>query len=294
MQPLPTPLGGGAGEIAFASDRGGSVQIWIMEVSAPTNRRQVTDLPGGACQPAWSPDGMQIAFTTPCNGSRLTYPGARIKIINLESGEIRDLKLQGSAFDPDWSPDGSTIAFTTFLGSQTEIHAVSLVNLKTRPLSQRGSKNSAPDWSPDGEHIAFSSDDQGVDEIWIMRSDGSSQEMLTQAGDLKYFTSPDWSPDGSQLLAGMKEINLPSPVDMLVQIERASPRQGGQPLLQETLRMEDGVFSPDGKVTAFWTVVEASNMEVFLASLDGTLTRLTDHRARDFHPAWRPNLLQGK
>lgn len=293
-QPTVTPPGGGGGKIAFASDRGGSVQIWIMDSADPTNRQQVTNINGGACQPAWSPNGTQIAFVTPCNGPRLTYPGAKIKIIQLQSGEIRDLKLQGGAFEPDWSPDGETIAYTTFRGSQTAIQAVDLASLQTQLLSQRGSKNCAADWSPDGRRVAFISDFQGVDEIWMMQGDGTSQEMLTQAGELKYFSKPDWSMDGKHILAGMKEINQPAPVEVLVVIDHANPRPGGESLLPTPMRMEDGAFSPDGDLVAFWTVLEGDNMEIMLAGPGETVTRLTNHEARDFHPAWSPNADQGQ
>ncbi len=260
----------------------------------PALRQQVTDIEGGACQPAWSPDGRQIAFVTPCNGPRLTYPGAKIKVIDLETHEIRDLNLHGGAFEPDWSPDGKTIAYTTFLGTKTVIYAVDLETLETRPLSTRGNKNENPDWSPDGEYLAFTSDEKGIDEIWMMREDGSSQQMLTQAGLLKYFTQPDWSADRTRLLAAMKEINQPAPVNVLVVLDRANPRQGGDTLLGETMRMEDGVFSPDGHWVAFWTVMEGDNLEILMVGSNNVIRRLTDHKARDFQPAWRPAAPQGK
>ncbi|MBE0698130.1 MAG: PD40 domain-containing protein, partial [Anaerolineaceae bacterium] len=289
-QPQPTLLGGAAGKIAFASDRSGSVQIWIMNASDPSIRQQVTKITGGACQPAWSPDGRQIAFVTPCNGPRLTYPGAKIKIIDLQSSQIRDLELQGGAFEPDWSPDGETIAYTTFLGSKTQIYTVNLTDLSTKPLSRRGNKNKNPDWSPDGQYVAFTSDYQGIDEIWRMRKDGTSQEMLTQAGPLKYLSEPDWSPDGKQILAAMKEINQSAPINVLVLIDRANPRPGGKSLLQNPTRMEDGVFSPDGQLVAFWTALEGDNMEILITGMDATITRLTNHEARDFQPAWCPSI----
>jgi eukaryotic-like serine/threonine-protein kinase len=279
-------LGGGSGKIAFASDRSGSVQIWVMDADNPENRRQVTNIEAGACQPAWSPDGQRLAFVTPCNGPRLTYPGARIKIVELETGEITDLKLHGGAFEPAWSPDGQTIAYTTFDNDRTEIHAINLADLTTRPLSQRGQKNTGPGWSADGAYIAFSSDVNYVDEIWIMKKDGSSQEPLTQAGALKYFTQPAWSPDGKWLVTSLKELNATSPMPVLALLERANPRKGETRLTTAPLSMEDASFSPDGQWLVFWTLVEGTNLEIMRIGLDGEIVPMTNHLDRDFHPAW--------
>ncbi len=70
-----TPIGGGPGEIAFSSDRGGVVQIWITSVNEPT-ARQVTNLADGACQPDWSPDGKRLVFISPCSGQKENYAGS--------------------------------------------------------------------------------------------------------------------------------------------------------------------------------------------------------------------------
>jgi hypothetical protein len=50
----PTPIGGGSGQIAFASNQTGVMQIYLINVDG-TNLIQVTDMPSGACQPAWAP-----------------------------------------------------------------------------------------------------------------------------------------------------------------------------------------------------------------------------------------------
>src|SRR4030042_544773 len=57
---LPTPMGGAA-QIAFSSNRSGSVEIWLMNIDG-RGLKQITDIPEGACQPRWSPDGLKIVF----------------------------------------------------------------------------------------------------------------------------------------------------------------------------------------------------------------------------------------
>ncbi|MGB9799851.1 MAG: protein kinase domain-containing protein, partial [Thermanaerothrix sp.] len=110
----PTPFGG-SGEIAFASNRTGIMQIWLMNADG-TNQRPITSLPDGACQPAWSPDGQRLAFISPCREKRNLYEGTKIYILDLaDGGTPEPLPLPPSPaadFDPAWSPDGRRIAFT--------------------------------------------------------------------------------------------------------------------------------------------------------------------------------------
>jgi Tol biopolymer transport system component len=291
LEPTATALGGGpgpAGRIAFASDRSGSVQIWVMDADG-AERRQITNVEKGACQPAWSPDGTRMAYITPCNGPRVTYPGANIEYVEIGSGAVTKLNLLGGGFEPAWAPDGRSIAYTKLAGSSTAIYAYSLETKTEKVLANKVTKNMHPAWSPDGQYIAYTSLDQGIDEIWRMRSDGSSQEQLTQAGVLKYFTQPDWSPDGRSLLVTLKELNITGTV--LTVIDLASPQQGGEPFYKgrerkETARMEEGSWSPDGKWVVYWTQPEGNNMEIIRASIDGRVMNLTNDKARDFQPVW--------
>ncbi len=74
LSPTPTPLGGG-GQIAFSSNRTGDMQVWMMNVDG-TQQLPLTNLPDGACKPAWSPDGKKIAFISPCASRRRRGAGA--------------------------------------------------------------------------------------------------------------------------------------------------------------------------------------------------------------------------
>ncbi|MFN3308081.1 MAG: protein kinase domain-containing protein, partial [Anaerolineales bacterium] len=61
----PTPFGGSRGQIAFASNRSGTNQVWLMNLDG-SGLTQVTDIPEGACQPNFSSDGMRLIFISPC------------------------------------------------------------------------------------------------------------------------------------------------------------------------------------------------------------------------------------
>ena len=68
--------------------------------------RQLTFSKEGASQPAWSPDGKQLAFVRTVDGR------PQIFILSFAGGEPMQLtKFKYGAAAPRWSPDGKQIAF---------------------------------------------------------------------------------------------------------------------------------------------------------------------------------------
>ena len=79
--------------------------------------RQITDGDWDDNDPAWSPDGTRIAFTSNRveDRDRWRYFGADLYVLTIHDGEAGELRCltdsTRSSYSPSWSPDGKTIAF---------------------------------------------------------------------------------------------------------------------------------------------------------------------------------------
>ena len=163
---VPTPLGGST-QVAFASDRSGTTQIWIQDFGNG-DTFQVTEINGGACQPDWSPDGMQLVFTSPCRTEQEEYPGSRLYVINADGTTQTALPTQqGGDFDPDWSPEGGRIVFTSLRGGSPEIYVIFLNDFSVRPVVEEGFRNIQPVWNASGDQVAFAGARPGPFRVWL-------------------------------------------------------------------------------------------------------------------------------
>ncbi|MBU0510930.1 MAG: protein kinase [Chloroflexi bacterium] len=289
LSPTPTPMGGGYGQIAFASDRTGLSQIWLVNVDA-TGLRRITDSQWGACQPDWSPDGTRLVFISPCDGNRDIYRGASLFIINVDGSNLTPLPtLGGGDFDPVWSPDGSQIAFTSLRnGDRPQVFVIDLKTSEVQCLSEESNRDSQPYWSSDGSQILFVSTRNGPYQIWTMAADGTDQERFTVSRSLKN-TYPAWSPDGQVIIFTQSEgegsithlIGARYP-DGAANEFKVYPFHGAVP-------MREADYSPDG----FWLALESwpdgYEHDIFIMSPNGIESeQLTSDPAWDFDPVWRP------
>jgi hypothetical protein len=90
--------------IAHRGCYGPDCGLWITHADSGERRRLTTG--GGDGQPAWSPDGKQIAYISKDDGNFEIY-----KINRDGSGKVRLTETPQSDGLPIWSPDGKWIAF---------------------------------------------------------------------------------------------------------------------------------------------------------------------------------------
>ena len=289
-----TLMGGGHGQVAFASLRAGKPQIYLVGLDK-TNLVQLTQMENGACQPSWSPDGSQLVFTSPCRGRgdflNGSYSDASLYVMNEDGTGIKQLtNVPGADFDPDWSPDGEKIAFTSIRDGNKQIYTVDLESLAVTRLSTLdvNVENSQPAWSPDGEEIAYLVKRVGTYQVWVMSNTGQDNVQIARSGQSLWDFLPNWSSDGKIILFSQRRGDAGNPRPWLMSIQY---EEGGAATRLDHFPtpIEDVEYSPDGTLLLFEGMDNDGNRDIYFMTITGGgRTRLTDDPAVDFDPAWRP------
>ena len=222
--------------VAFNSDRGGEMNIWVAAL-ADGATRQLTNGPGGDFQPNWSPDGKTIAFFSSRSGT------PNIWVVGADGGRFKALTSEKSAnsVSPFFSPDGRRIAFQSDRSGRNEIWVMEADGSGPRRLTDSGAGGHFLRWTdagdgivyrctcgghpatmrvplaggapvalPDqkgGAHISFSPDRSRIMDVvghkilWVTPLDGSAPQKVFEFPDAAArIDYPVWSPDGKWVL----------------------------------------------------------------------------------------------
>jgi TolB protein len=158
--------------------------------------------------PAWSPKGDWIAFTSEREGSADLF---RIH----PDGTALERLTDHPAFDDQaaFSPDEKQIVFvSTRAAGFANLWILDLATRQPHPLTSGNGGDFRPSWSPDGAWIAFSSDRDSdlppakgrwerlhLVDIYVIHPDGTGLKRLSPHGD--FCGSPKWSSDSASVIA---------------------------------------------------------------------------------------------
>ena len=292
LTPLMIAVDAGA-QIAFASDRDGDNEIYVMDADGG-NLRRLTNNRHGDGDPVWSPDGKRIAFKSDRAGHFNRHGWHTHDIYVMDADGSNQQKLTNNPaddWDPSWSPDGKRIAFTSWRDGPFNIEVYvmdadggNLQNLTNNPRDDRN-----PFWSPYGAHIVFSARRDGhfenkfsiTHEVYVMDVDGGNQRRLTNNRSNDW--DPVWSPDGKRIAFQADRKGNLEKFDIYV-----IDADGGNPQNLTNHRAWDGSpsWSPDGERIVFHSERDGNN-EIYVMDVDGgNLQNLTNHPANDSSPAW--------
>ena len=149
--------------------------------------------------PAWSPDGARLAFSSTRDGVLNVYA-----MLADGTAPVRLTRGLSQEFEPAWSPDGRRILFASGRAGATpplgprglpaSIYAMAPDGTRVTRLTFSSGYDGDPVWSPDGSRVVFASDRAGMANVWAMDADGRNQTALTRWDGTD--DRPTWSPDG--------------------------------------------------------------------------------------------------
>ena len=228
----------------------------------------------GDGDPAVSPDGRHLAFSSRRNGSRDIY------VADATTGEVRRLTASRRLDDrrPAWSPDGRRIAWQAGVrGRAADVFVMRADGGKKRRLVRGPGEDIDPAWSPDGSRVAFASNRKGGFDLWTVPSDGGEPELLLDARGAA--RAPSWSPDGRHIAysgsrGGATNIwilRVGTPETVRVTRSRHEDRRPD--------------WSPDGSRLAF-TRSDRGRSGIWVMRARGGSARLVEGSEGDSDPDW--------
>ena len=175
-------------KIVFTSDRGGDLDIWVMNVDG-SHARQLTHTLGYDGGPWWSPDGKRICFRAyhpqtsqeiadykELLGKHLIRPTTLdLYVMDADGSHVRqvtdDRKANIASFAPSWTPDGHSLIYASNRGDEKrrafEVYAIAVDTPDGKPATPEritfgGQFDGFPNFSPDGKRLVWASNRHGT------------------------------------------------------------------------------------------------------------------------------------
>ena len=275
--------------IAFSSSREGH-GIFLMDRDGDN----VTRLCADGYNPAWSPDGREIAVA---DDRIFDYEGrnhhhSRLFAVDVKTRERR-LIPTGDAVQPNWSPNGHQVAYWgVHKGGQRDIWTVSASGGEPVAVTDDREVDWNPVWSRDGKHLYFLSDRGGSMNLWRVPIDEVSGRVTGQVEPATLPSSNSqhicFSADGRTLVyvemnrreeiwqIGFDPVNA-NVTGPAVQITRGARRYSSPHL------------SPDEKSLVFVSAAEAQEDVFVINRDDAQMRQVTNDSAMNRSPRWSPD-----
>jgi TolB protein len=250
---------------------------------------QLTDDPAADVQPAFSPDGQAIAFTSNRSGNW------DIWLMGLQGGRATQVThSQLHEVHPSFSPDGKQLVYCQFndRSDAWELWILSLAHPESRKMIGLGL---FPNWSPKTDSIVYQrARERGGRWFSVWRIDLDKGEPkfpieLAASSDMALIR-PSWSPDGEWITYGTAQLAAPQPEPAPAALTGQAPAAKGsahparEPATSDALKStmsrgdiwimrSDGSSSTqltDGTGVAFGSIWAADERVYFTAAQNGS------------------------
>ncbi len=262
--------------ITYVTKAGSRFTLWVADADGENSQTALAS-PEPIISPAWSPDGLRIAYVSFESRKPVIY------VHEVATGRRRLIaNFRGSNSAPAWSPDGRSLAVTLSRDGGSQLYTIDANGGEPRRLMQSSGIDTEPAYSPDGSSIYFVSDRGGAPQIYKVASSGGSPERVTFSG--AYNISPTVSPDG-RWLAYVSRVNGGSFKLQLMELGT-----GNVTALTDTSADESPSFAPNSRLLMYSTQQQGREA-LMTTTLDGKIKARLGGRSGDIRePDWGPFL----
>jgi TolB protein len=263
-------------KIYFVSNRTGNKEMWVMDPDG-SNQRQISHLNSLSINPAVSPDGTKLAFTSFAKGNPAIF------ILSTDTGRRLPFYNQVASMNatPGFTPDGKQLLYSSTASGWAQIYIANLDGSNLRRISSTRSLEVEPKVNPKtGTDLAFVSGRSGPQQIYRMNIDGTDVQRLTNGeGEA---SNPCWHPNG-QLLAFSWTRGFATGNFNIFVMDVAS-RSFNQ-LTSGAGRNENPSWAPDGRHIAFQSTRGGSE-QIWTMLADGTQFKKLTTAGHNWSPVW--------
>jgi Tol biopolymer transport system component len=181
------------GRFGQSTDPSCAPNLWVVRPDGSGLRRLLR----AGVEPAYSPDGRQIAFVRPDSRDR--------PWLYIAGSSGRGVRRAGLGAHPSWSPDGRYLVVERGVGLNrvADLWLLRVSDgLATRLTRTPHVSEQGPAWSPDGHWIAFSVAGNGFQDIYAVSASGGGRHAITHGPPAGGNFEPAWKPDPRAQLSG--------------------------------------------------------------------------------------------
>ncbi|HET7453108.1 MAG TPA: hypothetical protein VFL12_10225, partial [Thermoanaerobaculia bacterium] len=158
-------------------------------VATPASARWLTQGSATDRQPAYSPDGKWVVFSSSRGGNLDLWK------ISTETGQLRQLTDDAAQdWDPAFTRDGKGLLWSSNRSGAFEIWTADADGSGARPVTKFGLDAENPTETADGKWIVYLQGSGSSPGVWKVHPDGTGAKFLVSPGGI-----PEVSPDGAHI-----------------------------------------------------------------------------------------------